>query len=84
MLKYPGVKKFNGRTKEGIGMLSTRESVIKAFGPPTSAQPWGKNQEQLKYKALGLEITLEEGKVFNILVDFRLPTDIPGGEEKKR
>jgi RNA polymerase sigma factor (sigma-70 family) len=84
MLKYPGVKKFKGRTKEGIGMLSTRESVIKAFGPPTSSQPWGKNQELLKYKALGLDITLEEGKVFNILVDFRLPTAGPAGEEKKR
>ena len=74
MLKYPGVKKFKGRTKEGIGMFSTRESVIKAFGPPSSSQIVNGNQEELKYKALGLQITLEEGKVFNILVDFRVPT----------
>ena len=77
MLKYPGVKKFKGRTKEGIGMLSTRESVIKAFGPPSSTQPWGKNQEQLKYKSLGLELFLEEGRVFNIIVDFRVSTNGP-------
>jgi len=80
MLKYPGVKKFKGVTKEGIGMLSTRESVIKAFGPPTSTQPWGKNQEQLKYKALGLEIFVEEGKVFNIIVDFRVPKNGPAAQ----
>jgi len=79
MLAYPGVKKFKGRTKEGIGMLSSRESVIKAFGQPTSTQPWNGNQEQLKYKELGLEIFLEAGKVFNIIVDFRSPA----GEEKK-
>jgi len=32
MLDYPGVKKFKGRTKDGIGMESTRDDVIKAFG----------------------------------------------------
>jgi RNA polymerase sigma factor (sigma-70 family) len=83
MLGYPGVKRFKGRTKEGIGMLSSRESIIKALGAPTSAQPWNGNQEQLKYKELGLEIFLEAGKVFNIIVDFRLPTDTPAGDRKK-
>ncbi len=71
MLKYPGVKKFKGRTKEGIGMESSREEVIKAFGQPTKAQPWNSGQEQLEYKALGLTFTLEAGKVINIIVDFR-------------
>lgn len=71
MLKYPGVKKFKGRTKEGIGMESSREAVITAFGPPTTAKPWNAGQEQLEYKTLGLTFTLEAGKVINILVDFR-------------
>jgi RNA polymerase sigma factor (sigma-70 family) len=71
MLGYPGVKTFKGHTKEGIGMESTREEVIKAFGQPTTAKPWGPGQEQLEYKALGLTFILESGKVFNILVDFR-------------
>src|SRR6185369_15371035 len=75
MLAYPGVKKFKGRTKEGIGMFSTRESTIKAFGPPTSAQPSNNKQELLKYRNLGLEFSLEDGKVYNILVDFRVPVN---------
>ena len=71
MLKSPGVKKFKGRTKEGIGMESSREEVIKAFGQPTTAKPAGAGQEQLEYKTLGLSFALESGKIFNILVDFR-------------
>lgn len=73
-LKYPGVKAFKGRTKEGIGMLSTRAEVIKALGqPPTSQASYAGDviQEQLEYKTLGLTFTLESGKVIHILVDFR-------------
>jgi hypothetical protein len=80
MLKYPGVKAFNGRTKEGIGMESSRQDVIKAFGQPTSAKPWSAAipplmdaQEQIEYKNLGLTFILESGKVINITVDFRKP-----------
>jgi len=82
MLKYPGVKKFKGRTKEGIGMESSREDVIKAFGQPTTAKPWDSNEkftghEQLEYKPLGLTFILQDGKVINIMVDFRTPTATP-------
>ncbi|MDB6038396.1 MAG: polymerase, sigma-24 subunit, subfamily [Verrucomicrobiales bacterium] len=71
MLQYPGVKAFRGRTKEGIGMESSREEVIKAFGPPTIVKPWNGGQEQLDYKVLGLKFVLESQKVINITVDFR-------------
>jgi hypothetical protein len=71
MLRYPGVKAFKGRTKEGIGMESSRAAVIQAFGQPTSAQPWNGGQEQLVYKKLGLTFTLESDKVIHIIVDFR-------------
>jgi RNA polymerase sigma factor (sigma-70 family) len=71
MLRYPGVKAFKGRTKEGIGMGSSREEIIKAFGPPTIATPWNVGQEQLEYKAVGLKFVLESQKVINITVDFR-------------
>lgn len=71
MLKYPGVKKFAGRTKEGIGMESSREEVVQAFGQPTSAKPWGIGQEQLEYRTQGLTFVLESGKVINLTVDFR-------------
>jgi len=75
MPQYPGVKKFKGRTKEGIGMESTRAEIIKAYGQPTSSkteEAYGNVlHEQLEYKPLGLMFTLESGKVFNIRVDFR-------------
>jgi RNA polymerase sigma factor (sigma-70 family) len=73
MPTYPGVKMFKGRTKEGIGMESSRDDLVKAFGQPTSAKPWAVRQEQLEYKPLGLTFTLESGKVFHIIVDFRKP-----------
>jgi RNA polymerase sigma factor (sigma-70 family) len=75
MLKYPGVKKFKGHTKEGIGMESSREDVTKAFGQPTTATPWNAalQQERLEYKSLGLTFILEKGKVFNITVNLRKP-----------
>jgi hypothetical protein len=76
MLRYPGVKKFKGRTKEGIGMESSRADIIKAFGQPTTAKPWNSGQEQLEYRNLGLTFTLESGKVINILVDFRKITNV--------
>jgi RNA polymerase sigma factor (sigma-70 family) len=70
---YPGVKIFKGRTKEGIGMESSRAEIIKAYGPPTAAKPWAPGQEQLEYRPLGLTFILGEGKVFNMSVDFRKP-----------
>jgi hypothetical protein len=77
MLKYPGVKKFKGRTKEGIGMESTRVEIIKAYGQPSSSkteEAYGNVlHETLEYKLLGLTFILESGKVFNITVDFRKP-----------
>lgn len=71
----PGIKSFKCRTKEGIGMESSRAEVITAFGQPTSAKPWdaGLHEEILIYESLGLTFTLKNGKVFNILVDFRKP-----------
>lgn len=71
----PGVKTFKGRTKEGIGMGSSREEVVKALGQPTSAKLWDarRNQEQLEYKTLGLDFLLEKGNVFHVIVDLRKP-----------
>jgi hypothetical protein len=71
MLKYPGVKRFKGRTKGGVGMESSRADVIKEFGKPTTGQPWGDGQEQLEYRRLGLTFILDFGKVINFCVDFR-------------
>ena len=67
----PLVTSFQGCTKEGIGMKSSRADVIKAFGQPTTVKPWQPGQEQLAYKSVGLTFTLEKDKVFHIIVDFR-------------
>jgi len=64
---------FKGHTKEGIGIDSSRDDLIKAFGQPTSAQPLAADQEQLEYKPLGLTFTLQKGKVFHIIVNLRKP-----------
>ena len=73
MPQNPGVKIFKGRTKEGIGMGSSREEILQTFGPPTTAKPWAPGQEQLEYKPLGLTFILAKGRVFNLTVDFRKP-----------
>ncbi len=64
----PLVKAFKGRTKEGIGMNSTREDVIKAFGEPTSSEKFIAGIESLQYATLGLTLTLEAGKVHHMIV----------------
>lgn len=64
----PFVKKFAGRTKEGIGMLSTREELVKAYGPPTSAERLPGGMESIKYDSLGITFTLEGGKIHHMIV----------------
>jgi hypothetical protein len=80
MLHYAGVKKFRCRTKEGIGMESSRADIIKAFGKPSAEPQTNPGQTQLEYASLGLTFTLESDKVINILVLFRpdlSPDDSP-------
>jgi hypothetical protein len=67
----PLIKMFAGRTKEGIGMGSTRSEIIAAFGQPTVAEPWGDDEERLVYKDRGLDFVLADGKVHFLAVDFR-------------
>ena len=44
----PFVKAFTGRTKEGIGMFSTREEVIKTYGQPSASERMRGNTESLQ------------------------------------
>jgi len=69
----PLVKAFTGRTKEGIGLGSTREEVLKAYGQPTVEEKLRGNNESLRYDPLGIKFTLENGKVYHMIV--RLRTD---------
>src|SRR5258708_15194759 len=45
----PFVKAFTGRTKEGIGMCSTREDVVNAYGQTTESQKMLGAPESLTY-----------------------------------
>lgn len=64
----PFVRTFSGHTKEGIGMYSTRDQVLKAFGEPTEAKKMVGGLESLQYKQLGITFTLETGKVHHMIV----------------
>ncbi len=71
----PFVKAFTGRTKEGIGMRSTRAEVVKAFGEPTSSEKFWGGLESLKYQSLGITFTLDGGKVCHMIVRLSAPQE---------
>jgi hypothetical protein len=71
----PLVKAFTGRTREGIGMKSTREEVIKAFGEPSGTERFPGAIESLNYDRLGLTLTLESAKVHHLIVRIRSEPD---------
>lgn len=62
---------FAGRTKEGIGMGSSRADVIQAYGEPTAAKPIKPDFEVLRYEPIGLRFQLQGGKVDLIAVIFK-------------
>lgn len=64
----PYSRAFAGRTKEGIGMLSAREQVVAAFGPPDTSQRFMGGLESMKYSDLGITFTLERGKVYHMII----------------
>lgn len=64
------VKACKARTEEGVGMGSTRSEIVQAFDQPETIELLNDGREQLQYKAIGLTLTLKEGKVIHIIVDF--------------
>lgn len=64
----PLVKAFTGRTKEGIGLTSTRQEVIRAYGEPTSDEKFPGGRESLRYDSLGITFSLEAGKVHHMII----------------
>ncbi len=63
---------FTGRTKDGLGMGSSRAEVVKSLGKPSEVLKGPAAQETMKYSPLGLTFTLMDGKVFHMIVDFRV------------
>ena len=66
-------KAFTGRTKEGLGLGSSRAEVVKAYGEPSGVEKDPAGRESLKYGPLGLTFSLLEGKVYHMIVFFRAP-----------
>jgi hypothetical protein len=54
-------ERFRGRTREGIGIGSTRSEVVTAFGGGRSRRDEGR--ESLGYRERGLDLVLLDGKV---------------------
>jgi hypothetical protein len=72
--KGPLAKAFAGRTKEGIGIGSSRADVIHAYGEPTATEAAGDGRpslEVLRYRPLGLYFRLRDGRVDTIGVIFQ-------------
>ena len=67
----PLVKAFSGRTKEGIGLNSTRDELIKAYGEPSSGEKLVGGTESLRYNPLGITFTLEGGRIYHMIVRLR-------------
>jgi hypothetical protein len=64
----PLVNAFTGRTKEGVGLKSTREELVKAYGDPTSSEKMRGGAESMAYQSLGITFTLEAGKVYHMII----------------
>jgi RNA polymerase sigma factor (sigma-70 family) len=66
----PMTRFFRGRTREGIGMGSSREDILRAFGPPSEVQQTQAGREWLRYPSLGLNLALQGGKMTSLNMDF--------------
>jgi len=71
----PLVDAFTGRTKEGIGMKSTREEILRAYGEPAESKKFPGGLESMHYPNLGMTFTLEGGRVHHMIVRFPLPSE---------
>ncbi len=64
----PLVRKFTGRTKDGIGLGSSREELIKTYGEPSKDEKFPGARESMKYDSIGITFSLEDGKVHHMII----------------
>jgi hypothetical protein len=66
-------KTFAGHTPDGIGIGSSKEDIVRAYGEPTAVEsdPKTPDIEVLRYKSLGLFFMLRDGKVLGMAVIFQ-------------
>lgn len=74
-LNGPLVQAFTGRTAKGIGLGSTREQVVAAYGEPSQAQTFVAGRESLGYSDLGITFSLERNKVHHMIVRLLQPSE---------
>jgi hypothetical protein len=82
-LQGPFVKRFAGKTKEGIGLGSSREELVNAYGDPSHAEKFPGGRESLRYDPLGITFSLENGKVHHMIVRLTPPNQGPALIEVK-
>jgi len=64
---------FSRKTKEGIGIGSSRSDIIKAYGQPTDVKrPGMPNFELLSYSSPNIKFALQDDKVMKISTEFDL------------
>ena len=67
----PLVERFHGKTKEGIGLGSTRADLISVYGQPSADEKFPGDRESMKYDSLGITFSLEGSKVHHMIVRLR-------------
>jgi hypothetical protein len=60
------VERFKGVTTKGIGMKSTRQEIVAAYGPPESAKVPAGGLEELAYDSGRTQFVLLDGRVVHI------------------
>ena len=66
----PLVRDCKYKTIKGVGMNSTREDILRAYGPPSSISKPGASMERLAYDKLQAFFTLRNDRVVHM--EFRM------------
>jgi hypothetical protein len=61
-------RSFQGKSAEGIGMGSSQEQIVKAYGKPDRAEMNGPQTTYLTYNRLNLSFTLFNDKVVQLMM----------------
>ncbi len=67
---YKGLNPYKGKTVEGIGIGSSKQDVIKAYGVPSSKNEniQGDSSGYYRYKDLGMTFNFDLGEMVNSII----------------
>jgi hypothetical protein len=69
---------FQGRTKEGVGLLTSKTDLIRILGDPSRNDQRPTGIESMRYDSLGITFALEQGQVYHMII--RLDGDSQPGQ----